>query len=46
MYALNVIPEELTKWHIQLMHILALQGLNFSDLSLHVLWLKFGYVFF
>jgi hypothetical protein len=27
MHALHVIPEEATKWHIQLMHVLAAIGL-------------------
>jgi hypothetical protein len=41
-HAPHVIPQDLTKWNIQLMHILAaiaflsVQGLNFSDLFLNV----------
>jgi hypothetical protein len=44
----HVIPQEFTKWHIQLRHILyllhflGLQGLNFSDLLLHVMGLNLG----
>jgi hypothetical protein len=48
MQAPHVILEVLTKWHIQLLHILAaivwLQGLNFSNLFLHAAWQNFGYI--
>jgi hypothetical protein len=48
MYTPHVITQELTKWHIQLMHILSdiafliPASLNFYDLFLHVMGPNFG----
>jgi hypothetical protein len=50
MHAPHVIPQEITKFHIQLMHILAAITIlspaiiGFFYLFLHVLGLNFGYV--
>jgi hypothetical protein len=49
MHALHVIPEDITKWYIQLIHILAAIAFfipakfKISDLFLHVLGPNFGY---
>jgi hypothetical protein len=50
MHTSYVIPNVITKWHIQFLHILevfyflALQYLNFTNLSLHLLGPNFVHV--